>query len=76
METPKIACFEITSDEIKLLIGFCLADKPYVLYCGKRPLPKGLIEKGIIKDEDGLKAELASFARFQLPEQKLIVNLH
>ncbi len=76
METPKIACFEITSEEIKLLIGFCLADKPYVLYCGKRPLPKGLIEKGIIQDEDRLKGELASFARFQLPEQKLIVNLH
>ena len=76
METPKIACFEITSEEIKLLIGFCIAEKPHVLYCGKRALPKGLIKDGVITDEEGLRKELSSFAHFQLPEQKLIVNLH
>ncbi len=76
METKKIACFEITSEEMKLLIGFCIGEKPYVLYCGKRPLPKGLIEDGVIKDEEALSKELSDFAHFDLPEQKLKINLH
>ena len=76
METKKIACFEINGDEVKLLIGFCMGEKPHVLYCGKRALPSGLIEDGVIKDEEGLIKEITSFAHFKVEEQKLEVNLH
>lgn len=75
METKKCACFEITNDEIKLLIGYCLGETPVVLYSTKRALPKGLIENGVIRDEEGLMKELCQLSHFKDPDMKLDVNL-
>ncbi len=75
METKKCACFEITNDEIKLLIGYCLGETPVVLYSTKRALPKGLIENGVIREEQGLIEALSELAHFKDPDMKLDVNL-
>ncbi len=75
METKKCACFEITNNEIKLLIGYCLGEKPVVLYSTKRALPDGLIDNGVIVDEEGLISALTPLVRFKDEKMKLDVNL-
>ena len=75
METKKCACFEITSNEIKLLIGYCLGERPVVLYSAKRALPNGLIENGVIRDEQRLIDAIAPLVHFRDDAMKLDVNL-
>ena len=75
METKKCACFEITNNEIKLLIGYCLGERPVVLYSTKRVLPSGLIDNGVIVNEEGLMSALSSLVRFKDEAMKLDVNL-
>ncbi len=75
METKKCACFEITSDEIKLLIGYCLGEKPVVLYSAKTALPAGIVKDGVIVDEEGLIKALTPLVRFKDEQMKLDVNL-
>ncbi len=75
METKKCACFEITSNEVKLLIGYCLGERPVVLYSAKRALPTGLIENGVIRDEQGLIEALTPLVHFRDDAMKLDVNL-
>ena len=52
------ACFEISSDAIKVLIGYELGGQPIVLYRKKKELP-GLIKDGQIADPNGLIRALA-----------------
>lgn len=54
------ACFEISSDSIKLLIGYELDGKPIVLYRKKKDMP-GLIKDGQIADPNALIKTLAEF---------------
>ncbi len=54
------ACFEISSDSIKLLIGYELDGKPIVLYRRKKDMP-GLIKDGQIADPNALIKTLAEF---------------
>ena len=54
------ACFEISSDSIKLLIGYELDGKPIVLYRKKKEIP-GLIKDGQITDPNALIKALAEF---------------
>ena len=54
------ACFEISSDSIKLLIGYELDGKPIVLYRKKKDMP-GLIKDGQIADPNALIKALAEF---------------
>ncbi len=54
------ACFEISSDSIKLLIGYELDGKPIVLYRKKKEMP-GLIKDGQIADPNALIKALAEF---------------
>ena len=75
METKKCACFEITSNEVKLLIGYCLGEKPVVLYSTKRALPAGLIDNGVIVDEEGLINAITPLCHFKDDSMKLDVNL-
>ncbi|MCR5348291.1 MAG: hypothetical protein K6E59_01620 [Bacilli bacterium] len=52
------ACFEISSDAIKVLIGYELGGAPVVLYRRKKECP-GLIKDGQISDPNGLIRSLA-----------------
>ncbi|MDY6392242.1 MAG: cell division FtsA domain-containing protein [Bacilli bacterium] len=52
------ACFEISSDAVKVLIGYELGGAPVVLYRAKKELP-GLIKGGQITDPNGLVKALA-----------------
>ena len=76
METKKFACFEISTDTIKLLIGYCLGEKPCVLYAETRPLPEGLLERGVIKNEGALVEEFKKFTFFENEALKLRTTLH
>ncbi|MBE6126528.1 MAG: hypothetical protein E7182_00880 [Erysipelotrichaceae bacterium] len=52
------ACFEISSDSIKVLIGYELGGQPVVLYRTQTTLP-GLVKEGQIIDPNGLIRALA-----------------
>ena len=52
------ACFEISSDSIKVLIGYELGGQPVVLYRTQTALP-GLVKEGQIIDPNGLIRALA-----------------
>ena len=52
------ACFEISSDAIKVLIGYELGGNPVVLYRKRKEFP-GLIKEGQITDPNGLIRALA-----------------
>ena len=76
METKNYACFEISSDSIKLLLGRCVGEKVHVLYKERRPLPEGLIERGVIRDEAKLVEEFQKFSAFTSDELKFKATLH
>ena len=53
-----IACYEITSDGIKVLVGYELGGAPVVLFKTRRYMP-GLIKDGAISDSNALIRALA-----------------
>ena len=59
-----IACFEISSSAIKVLIGYELGGSPVVLYRAKKEVP-GLIRDGQISDPNGLLRALSEFHTIQ-----------
>ena len=70
----RLACFEISSDAIKLLIGYELGGQVYCLYKATKTLP-GLIKSGRITDPDGLIKALAEFHNVRDEEAKIAISI-
>lgn len=69
-----VASFDLSDDEVRLLIGYTLNGVPIVLYQVSKPL-HGLIEHGIIKDKEGLIKELSAFHKIEDPVARLNISL-
>ena len=68
------ACFEISSDSIKVLIGYELGGVPVVLYRKKKEVP-GLIKEGQIADPNGLVRSLAELHNLDDPAAHLRISI-
>ncbi|MBQ7243623.1 MAG: hypothetical protein IJS52_05405 [Bacilli bacterium] len=68
------ACFEISSDAIKVLVGYELGGAPVVLLRVKKELP-GLIKEGQITDPNGLIRALAMLHTLEDEVAKLRISI-
>ena len=68
------ACFEISSNAIKVLIGYELGGAPVVLLRRTKPFP-GLIKDGQITDPNGLIRALAELHTLDEPEKHLRISI-
>ncbi len=53
MDTKLRACLEITQKSVKLLIGHCLDEQPFVVYTTEESI-EGMVKDGSIVDREGL----------------------
>lgn len=73
MDKP-LACFEISDDSIKLLVGYELSGQPIVLYTKEAAIP-GLVKEGRIADAAGLAKALAPFHTISDEVAKLKISI-
>ena len=75
MENKPLACFEITSNSIKMLIGYELNGKPIALYSEKVPLKPGTIKQGVVADPNALVAALNSLHEIVDEKEKIKMTI-
>lgn len=73
MKKP-LACLEITSESIKLLVGYEEEGKPVPLYTIEKPIP-GIIRNGTIADPDALISALSTFHKITDEHAKLNMSI-
>ena len=73
MKKP-LACLEITSESIKMLVGYEEEGKPIPLYAVEKPIP-GIIRNGTIADQDALISALSSFHKITDEHAKLNMSI-
>lgn len=64
MENKLRACFEITQKSIKILIGHCLGEQPFVVYTTEKSI-EGLVKDGAIKDRAALSQCLQQYSKVE-----------
>ncbi len=64
MENKLRACFEITQKSIKILIGHCLGEQPFVVYTTEKSI-EGLVKDGLIKDKAALSQCLQQYLKVE-----------
>lgn len=74
MEKTKVtAALEIASSGAKFAVGYCLNNRPIILYYGKKKFPDGILKDGKIIDPERLAPILASF--FHLEDEELSLKI-
>ena len=73
MDKPSV-CIEVTSNSLKLLVGFELAGQAVALYHKEIPLP-GILENGKVKDEEGFVNALKSLRYIVDDDLKIKMNI-
>jgi len=73
MEKPT-AALEISSAEIKLVVGYELDGQPIVLYAMRKPI-EGFVERGQIIDVTGLSALIKGLTEIKDPTAKLKLSI-
>ena len=74
METSPIACVEISSGSVRLIVGHELNGNPICLYCKKIEVP-GLFKDGEVLDEEKAVAALAKFHNIVDEQEKVQLNI-
>lgn len=73
MEQPT-AVIEITNSVIRIVIGYVVDGKPAIIYTREVPT-QGTVERGEIKDHNGLVQILSEFKTISDPQAKLRINV-
>ncbi len=73
--TNPLACIEITSSVVRLLIGYEEDGKPVVLYTKEEPI-LGLVQNGKVVDQEGLVHVLESFHHIRDDAAKLMLTIN
>lgn len=75
METKYLACLEISTHSIKMLIGYELSGRPVPLYSKAVPLKPGTIKAGVVADPNALVAALSSFREIEDEKERLKLSI-
>lgn len=70
----KFACFEVTSDSIRLILGSVDDRSPFPFLEKEIAIP-GIISRGIVQDEEALVAALSQFHRLEDPHTRVVANI-
>ena len=69
-----IACFEVSSNSIRVLLGTVENNEP-VVFCTNEIAIPGIMENGMIKDESALVAALSQLHRIEDEASRLSINI-
>lgn len=69
-----LACFEVTSDSIRLVLGYEEDRAPVLLYKSEMAIPD-IISGGVVKEEDALVAALSKFHKIVDDHVKLDLTI-
>ena len=70
-----LAVVEITSNSIRLVVGYILDEQVYILYATTNPIPDDVVINGAVADLESLINELKKIESIKDPVQRLRINI-